>query len=88
MIRMAQLRDGDIAMPQLVCDICMEPVLDVGMAMVVWFRDLEVGDTEMAFVVHKCECDWKLQAAMGARGRFHDIPRALELLLEAGRVVR
>lgn len=64
---------GGSAYPHFVCHVCRKPIVDVRFGLVVWFNpELKPGGVCDGFVVHKRECDKKLQADHGSRGRFDE----------------
>ncbi len=85
MIRIVQ-KNG-FAVPELCCDVCLAPVAVLDLAMLVWFGELESeGEATNLFLVHKGFCDQMLRQGMeGDTGRFHELERGLELLLEGAK---
>ncbi len=82
------VRKKGIAVPELCCDVCLGPVAVLDLAMLVWFGELEdEGEATNLFLVHKGFCDRMLRdghsvSIDGDYGRFHELERGLELLLE------
>ncbi len=78
------VRKKGIAVPELCCDVCLGPVPVLDLAMLVWFGELESeGEATNLFLVHKGFCDRMLRDGQEAdSGRFHELERGLELLLE------
>lgn len=65
----------------LVCDVCMKPIADTRRANTVWFEEIEsLGDECLLYVVHQGQCDKELCRRHPHKGRFHNLPRALELM--------
>jgi hypothetical protein len=71
-----------IAVPEFCCDVCMKPITAAHPGLFCWFGDLEPDQYTVLFVAHKGSCDSVLQTEQQGRGRFHEIERGLELLLE------
>jgi hypothetical protein len=60
--------ENGIAYPHFICHVCEKPIMDVRMGLAVWFREeMKPGESCDGFVVHKRECDKKLQAEHGTR---------------------
>lgn len=89
MIQAVVTKEFDVV-PEFLCDSCMKPITDIGMAMMVWFAKLDrSGQRSPLYICHKGKCDKKIRAIHTAEqdisGGWHELSYGFQLFLESAR---
>lgn len=71
------------AVPELCCDVCLKPIRDVDMGMMVWFEDISANRQSTVLVFcHKGQCDRRLRKIRGEDCGWHELKYGMSLFMD------